>query len=477
MRRTIGMALIGLVASAAALAQDAPQRSAEAVAIAERAAEALGGAERLRAAGALRYHVDGPARIASQGPAPDEPADYRYHVDFALSFADGRAVVTTGFAFGPSRFESTRHLDGETVRGANEIARHARLSPHAILDAFLDEPASLTLISRDPDTDVIAGVLGRQLLRVHIDRQSGLVERVVWPIDDPRHGDALAQASFADYREAEGWRLPGRVRSEEAGHEVFDLAFEIYALGAGAMPVTASDEAPASPGPGRGSPPGDSHVFGNGVVALYDVAGADYHSLAVQTEDGGLLIEAPGSIGDGLSLLRRASEALGGPVTLVASTHHHGDHSGGFPGAVSQGADAIVAAGHAGYFHDAATAPRSFSPVRFDPVEEITLHTVPAGGRLEIGGRVIAYDVGNVHSREHLVFFVPDAGVLFQSDMAVFLWDGSVEPARDQACRLLAFLEAEQLPVRTIVGGHGRPGTLEDLRAAVALRETPCPAR
>lgn len=431
--------------------------------------------ERLRALDALQYRFEGSANVAYQGPAPDEPAAFQYVVDFARAYEEDRAALTIGFSAGPSAFESTRHLDLTRTSGADEAARRARLVPHAVLRAFLDAPASVTLISRGPAEDVIAGVVGPNLVRVHIDARTQLVKATSWPIDDLRHGDSIAQAVFGDYSELDGWLVPGRFRYQEADITVFDLAYEIYAFGAEPMPSPAPETEGGAPSPGRGSPPGESEVFGEGVVALYDVAGPDYHALGVATPSGVVLIEAAGSIRDGLALTQRAQNVLGGPVVLVGATHHHGDHSGGFAGAVAHGASGLVAQGHAEFFTDMATALRSFAPVSFEPREEIDLIAVPAGGSHDVAERIVAYDVGNSHSREHLIFFVPDAGVLFQSDMAVFLWDGSVEPARDQACRLLSFIEEARLPVNTIVGGHGRPGTLEDLREAVRLRDTPCP--
>lgn len=459
------------------VAQDDLERTAQALSIVERAADVLGGGDRLRALEALRYRFDGPAQFTFQGPSPDEPGEFQYVIDFARSYEEQRANLMVGFARGPSVFENTRYLDLTSVDDASEAARQARLSPHAVLKAFLDAPATVSLISRSADEDVVAGILGAQLVRAHIDAQTGILERVSWPINDLRRGDAFGQAIFNGYSEADGWLVPGRVRYEEADALILDLPFEIYSLGVEAQPARPPEaEAAAGPGPTRGSPPSESQAFGEGVVALYDVAGPDYHALAVRTPDGVVLIEAPGSIPDGLALAERASQALGAPVVLVAATHHHGDHSGGFAGAVAHGADAIVAEGHAQFFADMATAARSFVPLSFEPRQDIDHISVPAGGKREIEGRIVAYDVGNTHSREHLVFLVTDSGVLFQSDMAVFLWDGSVEAARDQACTLLGYIEAHDLPVETIVGGHGRPGTVEDLRAAVALRETPCPS-
>ena len=109
------------------------------------------------------------------------------------------------------------------------------------------------------------------------------------------------------------------------------------------------------------------------------------------------------------------------------------------------------------------------------PVREPRITVVAPGGENRISPRVIAYDAGpSGHVNQHLVFYVPEARLLFQTDMAVFRWDGSVESARTQTCRLRAFIREKGLDVDVIVGGHGRPGTLEDLDRAIAQREEGC---
>ena len=193
------------------------------------------------------------------------------------------------------------------------------------------------------------------------------------------------------------------------------------------------------------------------------------------TPAGAILIEAPGTVDDGKADVLRARSATASPLRYIAATHHDGDHSGGIAGAAFDGARLVTARAETPFFRDLLSAERNFARARHVPATDVTIEDVPPGGELEILGRVIAIDAGpSGHSDAHLVFWVPDAGVLFQTDLAVFRWDGSVEPARAQTCVLRAFIRDRQLEVRTLAGGHGRPGTLADLDLAIALREGGC---
>lgn len=208
--------------------------------------------------------------------------------------------------------------------------------------------------------------------------------------------------------------------------------------------------------------------YAAGVRVLFNTGGPDYHSLAVATSDGVMVIETPGSVASGKRLIERAGEL--GAVKYIAATHHHGDHSGGVAGAASSDRTLVVAASHRAFFEDMITAERRFLTFEFAPVDEPAFATIPARGEMTVGGRMVAYDAGPTgHSDAQLVFYVPDAKLLFQSDMTVFRWDGSVEPARTQTCRLRAFIREQELDVDVIVGGHGRPGSLDDLGRAIAL--------
>jgi glyoxylase-like metal-dependent hydrolase (beta-lactamase superfamily II) len=465
------------------LAHAAPMagRSAEGVAIVRRAAEALGGADRLSETRGIEYGIQGEARFPYQGPAPENPGTFQYTESTAMEFPTRRMTVTSGFTGGETAFTRTVSFDGGSASAHPDIARQLRQAPHAILREWLGAPRYVLLAGETEEHWIVSGPLYGALVHAHIDRVDHLVDRVEVAYDDTRHGDASAVAEFLEYQRQGDWRVPRRIRVVEGGTVIFDLPYSVYRLDVQvAAPEPPSAEVPATDAPPRAEvqrPGPDTFLHrdhGGGVRVLFNTGGPDYHSLAVSTAEGVVVVETPGSVTDGRALIERAG-ALG-RVAFVAATHHHDDHAGAMPGAASEDRRVVVAESHRDFFRDMITAPRSFLAATFVPVAAPGFLTVPSGGERPLaGGRVIAYDAGPTgHSDAQLVFYVPDGKLLFQSDMAVFRWDGSVEPGREQTCRLRAFIAEKALDVDVIVGGHGRPGTLADLDEAIRLREEGC---
>lgn len=479
------MSAYAMMAAAMLAAQQTPvvERSSEAVAIVREAAEALGGFDRLLEAEGLTFAFEGEAYFPYQGPTPDEPGVFNYTEGTAVAYSSRAMQVTSGFTGGETAFTRTVDVDGTDLAAQAEFARQLRQSPHAVIREWIASPRDLVLADRTRREWIVSGAFYGKLTHAYIDRETRLVSRIEVPFDDPRSGDAAAIAEFSGYYDEEGWRYPSRIRVVEAGNVIFDLPYQHYSVGAPSIvaqePAEIESDAPsqadeASTPPERPSAETFLHRdYGEGVRALFNTGGPDYHSLAVATDEGVIVIEAPGTLANGTALVERAS-ALG-PVRFIASTHHHDDHAGGAAGAAGEGRRYVVAEGQRAFFEDMVSAQRSFLPFRFEPHENQQFISVPEGGEVDIAGRVIAYDAGpSGHSNAHLVFYVPEARLLFQTDMAVFRWDGGVEAAREQTCRLRAFIEEQDLEIDVIVGGHGRAGTLDDLDAAVAAREAGC---
>jgi glyoxylase-like metal-dependent hydrolase (beta-lactamase superfamily II) len=461
-------------------------RASKAIEIVRQSADALGGAVRLREVQSIAFGFEGEAFFPYQGPTPLEPGLFNYTERNIIDVAGARLRVVNGFTGEQTAFTRTIDIDGADAAMLPELARQLRQSPHAILHAWLQDPKRLALTDETNSHHVIAGAFYGELIHVYINRETKHVDRVVMPFSDVRYGDTESVIEFSEYAENSGWTAPGRFRVVDAGAEIFNLPYNDYTLElddleAAFAPVERSQRTQATenseteplerPGPDTY----EHRDYGDGVRALFNSGGPDYHSLAVALDDGVIVIETPGSLDNGRRLRERAS-ALG-EVRYVSASHHHGDHAGAVAGVVIPDAALIVADNHRAFFEDAVTAPRMLHPGGHQPLTSPAIESVPPRGERAFGDRLVIYDAGpSGHVEAHLVFYAPGPRILFQSDMAVFRWDGSVEPARDQACRLRAFIEERSLAVDTIIGGHGRPGDVADLDRAIELREAPCPA-
>jgi glyoxylase-like metal-dependent hydrolase (beta-lactamase superfamily II) len=133
----------------------------------------------------------------------------------------------------------------------------------------------------------------------------------------------------------------------------------------------------------------------------------------------------------------------------------------------------VTSPGNAAFFREATAARRTLAGAAVAPEGPAEVVLVE-DGELALGdGRTLrVLDVGPTeHAAEMLVAWLPESGILFQGDLIRFPDEGPLEPARVHARRLLDYLEARSLEPRVVAGVHGRPGTLEELRRAVAASE------
>jgi glyoxylase-like metal-dependent hydrolase (beta-lactamase superfamily II) len=454
-----------LLSPLAASAGAADQLSAEGVQAASQMLETSALALRAAPDARLRsVELDyaGTLNWLNQGLDPSQPMRFQFRQQ--IFFGAPGADIWMRFEFnGPESSFERRAALRESSDDAIEAFSY---SPHLVIRHLLAEPANLSLVPADGDGTIVSGtLLGRRVeLSIGPDR---LPRSLRYLIDDELFGDAFRVVEYRDYSDQAEVLVPRNVRKLDHGRMTQSLALSSARLG-GPAPDWGQGLAPpqVSANPERLQ----AVRLADGIHLLNRHGGQDYHGMLVELHDGLMLLEAPAAIGDGAELAAVAASVSPKPITRIVSTHHHDDHATGTSARALASAEVLTTAGNVDYFRTMATAPRrlAFGAGGSD-------RRVRALSRSERIGPVRFIDIGSVrHAREHLVFYFPGHGLLFQSDMARFNADGSVEPARPQTCHLLEQIEARGLRVRQIVGGHGRPGTLDDLRQAVAHPRSQC---
>lgn len=437
-----------------------------------RAAEALGGRSRLVDGKSLDLDYRGTVNWLYQGPTPSEPTILDYRLQSRWDWSAKQALVQIELD-SPS-FSARPRVVLPEQPGQNNLIELALVSPHAVVRHLLSQPLDLTSATAVGGERTVIGPLYGRRVSLTLD-ENHLPKRLQHFINEDVQGDAARVVEYSDYSQVNGWRVPQRVRQIEGGRVVQELrlsAFEVDAR----EPKWASDLAVPTPtpasAPAQARPPTGMQAveLAPGIHLLQRIGGAGYNGMLVELDDGLMVLETPRVLRDGSELKRVAAAISAKPILYAVPTHHHDDHASGAAMLARSGATILTTPGNVDFFTRMATSPRSFAGWG-PPVSSPRVRALAPEERI---GPVQFLNVGSSHAAEHLIFYFPDQGILFQSDMGTVNEDGSVEAARAQGCALLAYIEKRGLPVRQIVGGHGKVGDLDTLRKSTTLEGSAC---
>ena len=265
---------------------------------------------------------------------------------------------------------------------------------------------------------------------------------------------------WSDYRVVDGLRVPHR-QVVRAGGQVFTdnrvASVDVRpGLGDGVFALPAGYADPPAPGEPRAT------RIAEGVYRLDGMPGG-YHAAFVVQDDGVTVLEAPTSPQYTEVALRLIGEtAPGRKVLRVLVTHHHSDHVAGLAPYVAAGATLVTGAGiEEGVRRQLPDSLRAAA--RFQGVAERASFGTGAG-------RVDVYAVPNTHADGNLAFHLPAARVLFQGDLFYVPERGPVPPAFPVTEALARVVRERGLAVETVVGVHGRTGTMAEMRESLAKR-------
>ncbi len=193
-----------------------------------------------------------------------------------------------------------------------------------------------------------------------------LVERVQTWLENPIFGDMLVEATYTEYRDANGVKYPSAIVQKRGGQPMFEA--QILGIRANPANITELVTPPAGGGrggPGGGAPPAaaagpTSEKLADGV---YRINGA-YNALAIEFKDHIVLFEGgPQSEARSLAIIAEAKKVIPNkPIRYSILTHHHFDHSSGLPAVVAEGATIITHDVNKNFLLKALSAPRTLAP-------------------------------------------------------------------------------------------------------------------
>lgn len=419
-----------------------------------RAAEALGGRERLLALRTMVVEGYGQAAQQMGGgnvtSSPDAPQKWQNINGYTrtVDLANGRMRVrqrqSGDFVFATLRnmrgAASVQGLDGDVafnvnadgraVRASAAVARARRMEMHA-------HPIVAVRAALDPKNRVAnrrtQGAL--QLVDVTLAQgdtftlavnASGLPAWVSWIGPDTNLGDVTYRAHFTAYEPVGGVRMPMGINTTIDFRNIVQWKMHVdrHAVDVPIDDLAAPAAVRAAAAPTPQAPKIDVTQLAKGIWYL---TGAG-NSTLFEFDDHLVLFEAYGSEANARAIIAAARALVPGkPLRDLIISHHHFDHTGGFRAAVAEGLSAIAATGNEQFLREVAGRPARLFPDALGPkprplqIRTVDDHLKLKDNSMEIDVyRVIA----NSHMADALMVHVPRERLLVEGDLFDVNWEG-----------------------------------------------------
>jgi glyoxylase-like metal-dependent hydrolase (beta-lactamase superfamily II) len=437
------------------------------------AAQALGGAERLRAIKTIVLEGEGTHYNLGQDVVPGASGQtfavtqYKRAIDVAGDRARTELTRVPKFTYwqGLAPQRQVQGLDkaiaynvaanGTASRAAQTVADDRRdeflRHPVTAVRAALDPAASLTNLRTENGQSIVdITTADKRTLTLAVDARTKLPSRATTAANHVNLGDVLISTSFADYQNINGVQLPARLTTKTDAFTTADVhaTRQVVDGETGDLAAPAAVASAAVPTP---QPPNVTvEEVSRGVWLL---AGGSHHSALIEFADHLMLIDTPLNDARALAVIAKARELRPGkPLTHVVNSHHHFDHSGGIRAAVSEGLTIITHQGNVEFFQEMVKRPhtrvpdalaKSPKPLR---IEVVSTDRVISDDTMTVN----LYSIPGEHSESMLMAYLPRDRALIVIDV--------YEPGGSVHMFLKPFVEdlkKRNLRVERIVPLHG----------------------
>jgi glyoxylase-like metal-dependent hydrolase (beta-lactamase superfamily II) len=495
-RKAIVLCLSAATVAAAENTETLTERSQEqARAVLDRAVDALGGAEALRAIKVVRLRLEGETTPRLQMPTASPPYEGgKLKETLLVDLEDNRLRLeqqASGFGFenhntiviksgeGTNYDHRARTATAIPVAASSQqqFTQYYRRLPNLILQQALNRTNTLRYLGKDtfegrahevftfvmPDTQQVA---------VYVD-PNGLVSKYELAFTDSLAGEEASEILFGDYTRVGKYQVPRTWRNRIAGEvqtdykiqaelnpAITDQSFDVQQGGSYARveapPINLDDTV---------------EKLADGVYVIQNVAGQNQNTLAVEFRDHIVAVEAPGTSQGAEDVIARIKETIPGkPIRFVAMTHHHGDHIGGLRSFIAEGATVITTPGNRQVVDTMARAKQVDRLARTPRAPQVSL--IEGGKRvLSDGTRTLELiDIGpNPHAKEMVIAYLPKERVVFQGDLFFLpVNPGPFGPPQASTASFAKKLQELRLDVQRIASVHGRTASIDDFRKAMA---------
>lgn len=483
------LAIVALV-SAAAFAQVTQSSYAKARPVLDRAVSAYGGLEQLRSIENVTFRVEGDTVHRNQSHKPFVFDRTPYKGSFIIDVKNTRYRQqqeghypggfnwTNGFAINRTEGASWDVLRGTmsvipNVPAANFRSR-LRMFPHFVVLNAVERSSRLRYLGAQkvdgrPHSVVSYANEDGLEISLYIDDKTGLLTKYETLGTDAFTGDTLNEVVFTGYEKQGRHMVPtGRI-DRRGGDIVNDYKLKDIAINASLT----DDNFRLQPGlrmlqPGPAQPPMAKYADN-----VYTINAAGYNVLAVGFSDHVLVMEAPNGDATSKQAIAEIKKLFPGkPIKYLAVTHHHDDHAGGFRTYVAEGVTVLGLPGEKAFFEKVVKSVFTIDPdaLTLNP-QPLKWESITGGKRVLTDGTttVELIDIGpGGHTDEMLVAYLPQHKIVFQGDLVNRPANNDPATINATTIHFAKWLERSGLDVERIVGVHGPPSTLAELREGVA---------
>jgi len=308
------IAIAAAVVAAATLAQDSARE------VVDRAADAMGGRDRILAVTSIDLQGEGTATDIGEDSAPGgDPAQW---------------IV--------SRFHERIELDSRRVRVSQ---RRTAKFLYPDNEQWLDETRERLVETLQHPVTILRDALGgRSHATLAVDETTNLPARATENVDDLVFGRVTVETAFDGYGEVDGLKLPSHFVTTIDGVVTFD--FKAATISLNARERFAGAPAATPPAPIMLT----SKLLREGV---WTIDGSDgYRSVVFEFADHLALFELPWHPDRSKLALDLAKTLSSKPLTQAIVPSHHPEHSGGLRAAVADGLTIVTHRDNVDYFRD-----------------------------------------------------------------------------------------------------------------------------
>jgi glyoxylase-like metal-dependent hydrolase (beta-lactamase superfamily II) len=429
-----------------------------------RAAEALGGKNRLMAVKTLQIigygelaYFNGGGNITGHPDAPQKwqsLLEYtrsidlehwrtrvqqraKFHFEFAaaggqLGLNRTNEVLDGDIAYniGGGVFDAPQAGTPQPRRAGEAAARQRRVEllahPVTIIRAAIEPTSRLGNLRRQQNLQLVDVTIRQgDTLTLAVDTTSNLPAWVSYVGPNGNLGDLTYRTAFTGYVAEKGVLMPMGMSTTIDWRNVVQnkLYVDRNTVDGPIEDMTAPESVrtaqPAAGGPGSDANPQPIKVADH----VWFLNGNTFFEF----DDHITMVEANRPDAALATVLRVANALVPGKrVTQVIQTHHHFDHSAGLRAAVAEGLTIISRRGNEAIFREMTSRPAKFfpdalgrnpKPLKFVPVDD---HLKLKDGTNEID---IYHIVGNYHMADGVIIHVPASRLLVEADLTTQNWD------------------------------------------------------